>query len=473
MSGGPLPHRPRLLEHGLLRRHVVDGQEKLLLHDGQSEQVLELTLEQLSHIIACDGTRDIGGVMLAAARAGAYRRASSIEQLLAELHERGLLGDGVAPLRADQPSTARSSQQAERPLEPLPGYRFACDGNSTCCATYSSVPFSLQDARRAQRLAPEVVGEGVAARFFLPLHGSVDDSRCAVTMVDGACAFLTGDGRCRMHAAEGAEAKPRGCQTFPACHVDDGEAIRVSVAVECACVLTSLDSAGAEPLVAASVRTAGELPPGTRIATLPATVRVNDQLDAPRAALRRWSVRALEAVQGCDDAVAAWWALADAANEGGIDGPIRPLAGQQPPSASALGFQLMALAAATADKRETTVGWRSVGDRARRLSAWLDIAAQALLDPKVAAARLEGAARHGLSEAFHLRALLWGHQLVSPKLTLVQSLRDRAVRVLLARQCAEAVPDDCADDPSAGFPLTAVEAMMRGQGLDAYVVGLG
>jgi lysine-N-methylase len=101
------------------------------------------------------------------------------------------------------------------------------------------------------------------------------------------------------------------------------------------------------------------------------------------------------------------------------------------------------------------------------LAIWLDGAAQSLIELAEARARL-GAPTHARHEAFYVKTLVFGHQLVSHQLSLVATLRDRAIRVLLARAAVSCAPDD----PSSSAPLTAVEAMMRGQGLDAYAVGL-
>jgi lysine-N-methylase len=454
----------------MLRRHLVDGEEKLILHDTRVEEIVELDAEQLQQIRVCDGTRDIGGVLLAAARAGVYTRASKIESLLAALAQRGLLADGIAPRHAALDGAGQAEPTPSfRPLERLDGYQFRCDGNGSCCTTYASIPFGVDDARRASRRAPDVM-ERDEAHFFLPLYGSSDADMRAVTMVDGACAFLDADGMCRVH-----DVKPRGCDTFPACFVDDGDAVRASVALECPCVLSSLSAPAGESL-AEDAGAASEVPPGARVVALPEHIRLHADATAPRAALRRWSVVVLDAIDelGPLDGVAVYWALADEVAAHGLDtAPLRSgLNKWAPPRSAALGLWLLALAAKTADKRETTAAWRGKRDRSRRLSAWLDQAAQALLEPKLLEDRLSGPGPNAAHEAFHLRSTVWGHQLVSRQLTLEQSLRDRAIRLLLARQCAEAVPEESVGDPSARYPLTAVEAMMRGQGLDAYAAGL-
>src|SRR5690606_26926473 len=108
----------------------------------------------------------------------------------------------------------------------------------------------------------------------------------------------------------------------------------------------------------------------------------------------------------------ALWALAETVREHGLDveAACTALAAPPPPGA-ALGFHLLALAGATADKRATADGWRGERDRVRRLARWLDEAAQALLDRRVVDARLAEGAGGPLAthEAFHLRALVHGH----------------------------------------------------------------
>jgi lysine-N-methylase len=83
-----------------------------------------------------------------------------------------------------------------------------------------------------------------------------------------------------------------------------------------------------------------------------------------------------------------------------------------------------------------------------------------LLDPT---ARTD-AARFRRDELFFLRVLLHGHQLAG-ELPLARALRDRAVRLILARALPDALPEG---DPARAHPLALVEAMMRGHGLAVY-----
>jgi lysine-N-methylase len=117
-------------------------------------------------------------------------------------------------------------------------------------------------------------------------------------------------------------------------------------------------------------------------------------------------------------------------------------------------------------------------------SAWIAEAAQALLSPAVLEAALRAAdpARGGLlpgelqadpdADAFYLRAVLHGHQLVA-EAPLAMALRDRAIRILLGRSLGAVLARLAPEDAARDHPLTLVEAMMRGHGLGAYVREVG
>ena len=72
---------------------------------------------------------------------------------------------------------------------------------------------------------------GTGQTFFLILIMCV--LRWGTTGRPQGCAYLEGEGRCSLHAKGGPEAKPLGCRTFPTSFIDDGDSVRVSVAVEC------------------------------------------------------------------------------------------------------------------------------------------------------------------------------------------------------------------------------------------------
>jgi len=472
-----LPHRPRLGNNAMLRRHVVDGNVVHVVHDVDRAELMELDERQFKVLLCCDGTRDLGGIALAAYRASAYRRGSDIERLLLELQQRGLIADGLAP---EQPLPVSD----DRPIEVLPGYRFHCDaeiGKGSCCTTYSSLAFTRDDRQRAEMLVPTPVAEGDAPpreRVFLPIAGSVDSGVYAAAMVDGSCSYLDG-ASCRIHATGGEEAKPVGCSLYPATFIDDTVAIRASVMVECACVLASAgqDRAGEQEgsaLVPETVRVGADLPPAVHVARVPAVVRLHGEHTVDPQQLHRWSAQMTSVLQSGPprDGVALSWSLAEMVRGGELADELPVVAA---PSSAALAMHLLALNSTTKNKLESSRGWRSSRDRTRRLSDWFCKETERLQRASHVAELLEMDADP--DETFYLQAVIFGHQLVDEHLTVAQGLRDRAVRLLLARALrwsvtAGEVPSELEGEPSLRYPITAVEAMMRGQGLASYAVGL-
>src|SRR5690606_10383911 len=89
-----LPRRPRLAAHVLARRHVIDGQERVILHDQQHDEVLQIGAREWAVLEAADGTRGPEGLVVAARRAGAYVRVAAVRELLVSLSARGMLEAG-------------------------------------------------------------------------------------------------------------------------------------------------------------------------------------------------------------------------------------------------------------------------------------------------------------------------------------------------------------------------------------------
>jgi lysine-N-methylase len=467
MTDAPMiPFRPRLADHALLRRYHIKGVERLLIIDAITDDVLEIEANALDLIRCADGTRDLGGIILTAVRRGAYRRASEVTGLLAELAERGLLTDGI------EPGLPPNLRCPERPLEVIPGYSLHCDANGSCCGTYSAVALSPDEAQRARALLPEILNtDADRSRGFLPVQSSVELHALAITMVDGHCPYLADDGRCRIQLVAGPEAKPRGCRIFPATFVDDGRAVRVSVAVECPCVLASLGLEGGGNLLPSGAAVEADLIPGSPIVRLPEIITVSESHRATRDELRTWSKALVELTVNLDDPLAAFWCLADAVREAGLspEAAREVLRGATPPPSISLGFPLMKLASIAQAKEEML---RHLGadatDRTSQLALWLSRGAQELLKHDAVDHLLEAPPQFPGHERFYFRATLFGHHLVATEMTIEQALRDRALRLLLARQLGSDVPEECADHPAAAYPITAVESMMRGQGLDRY-----
>src|SRR5262249_21966516 len=148
------PLRPRLAEHALVRRHVVDGREIVVVHDVRSGNLIRMGPREWDFVAGADGTRDFDAIVLAAARRGGLRRAAEIEAVLAVLAGAGLLADGI-----DAPPLPEATDPA-RPLDVLPGFSLTCDAGGACCSMYGSVSFSPLEAARARALRPEVMSGG-------------------------------------------------------------------------------------------------------------------------------------------------------------------------------------------------------------------------------------------------------------------------------------------------------------------------
>jgi lysine-N-methylase len=334
------------------------------------------------------------------------------------------------------------------------------------------VRFAEDEAARARATLPAPLDHAVDARLFTPLAGGgAPDGSLAVALVDGRCAFLGGGGACRLHAAAGAAAKPAGCRSFPATFVDDGREVRVSVACECACVLASAGQAGGEPLVAPHARQVGDLHLSTPPSVLPERIQLTAAATATRADFVAWSdaVRAAVAAGGASDVPSLFWALAGGVEAHGLgfsalEDALRAAWSQPPQGLRAWTSALRARAAA---KLAASEAWRSPRDRVRRMAGWIDAAARALDEDCAEPTRWDAPAVEALArdEAFYLHAVLFGHHLAGAQ-PLASALRDRALRCLLARRVR--VP---LDEPANAqrHPLAAVEALMRGQGMDAYV----
>jgi lysine-N-methylase len=455
-------------DHVALRRHLVDGREHIFAHDLHTEETFPLDRRQLRLLGCADGTRDLGGVVLAAVRCGAYRRSSELLELLGKLHERGMLADGI------EVGEPRRSPAPARPLAVLADFTLRCDHNATCCGTYGGVVFSRTECARAETLVPDALAQldGRDDRF-LPVRSSAPGPYETAPMVDGHCPFLDAAGLCRIQAAGGPTAKPLGCQLFPATFVDDGQQVRVSVLVECPCVLASIGAVDGSSLVPAGARVEGDLLAGTPVIRLPDTLPLAADRAGTPAELSRWSHVLCERVAGVVDPLAALWSLADAVRDYGLalEPSLQAVDAPAVPDEAALAFPLMALSGRAAAKLEAVRSWRSERDRTQQLAVWLAAGAQALLEPTRVEQALAGAELHRRHERFYLQATLFGHHLAIEPVPLDRALRDRATRLLLARQLAHDVPDECASHPAVPYPLTAVESMMRAQGLSAYTRG--
>lgn len=457
-----VPERPRLAPEVLARLHLADGEAKVILQDPRRGVVLEIEPASWMVLRQADGTRDLDALCLAASRSGLYRGEADLRALLEGLTEAGVLVDGIEQPQPPAPVAAPTRNEA-RPLEPLPGYRFACDGNGSCCRTYGSVAFTRLEAMQARLTSAEMALPLPADEAFTPLSGGdMEAWSLAVAQVEGRCLYLEDDGLCGLHRRDGARAKPFPCRLYPAMLVDDGEAVRVSALPECGCVFASAaaPSAEAEPLIDPAARTLGELGPQATVVHVPDPVPLTAMRTAPIAALRRFSddlVRALAPGQDTvRDAVAVAWGLADHIEAHGLDGATVEKAAL--PEQAEIAPWLEALAARAAEVAELEASWRGGSDRSRRVARWI---AEALAEPTWPLPAVDPAA-----EAFYLRTLAHGHRLTIEGRPLSRGLRDRATRLLAARAMASrGTPVEVQD---ARWPLAPLEAAMRNLRLSPY-----
>lgn len=476
----PFPTRPRLADHVLARRHITGGEAVIVLHDQHTGRLVQLGPREWGLLAASDGTRDLEGIILAARREGAHARVPALKSFLEQLHGADLLADGTPDDTAESPSTSAPATHAptepespadDRPLDVLPNFSLHCDGSGSCCRIYGSVIFGPVESARARALFPEIQGGGDRhEKVFLPDHGSAPTGGCAVTLVDGRCAYLGESGHCAIHARAGGPAKPIGCNLFPASFLDDGERIAVSASVECAYILASVGRPGGAPLIAPEARFRSDLDPSVVITTLPESLAVTPTKSANRAEVRAWS-RRINAVSPPADLATTLWSLATAIDEHGLEADLA-LSFQTPlaidPPQILPWIEALALRAARRVREDAV--WRSPRDLARLASSWIAEAASDLLSSQ-ALSLPAPTAEVAASEAFYLRAALHGYKLFGDS-PLTLTLRDRAVRLLVARALPTIFARTGATDPACAHPLTLVEAMLRGHALEAYVSDL-
>jgi lysine-N-methylase len=462
-----LPRRPRLADHVVPRLHVVDGERVVLLHDRRKERLARIGEREWGLIAAADGTREVEGIVVAAARAGARATVAGLREFLEDLHAAEWLAPGEEPpakLPAEGNEARKASKPRHFPLRRLPGFRLSCDGLGGCCRQYGTTLLSAAEVARARVFCPEVLDGGEdAARVFAPERGSVPTGGVAVTMVDGRCAYLGGDGRCAIHVAGGADAKPIGCRTYPGLFAFDGQSVRVCPSVECACVLVSAAGEGGEPLLAGAESTA-DIDPSIHLEPLAASTTIAPGL----------SVAGPEYVVFCDAFVAAieaapslplpevLWTLADGLQAG--TAPLVALdlavAAPAPIPAVPLEERLTAIGARVTHRLDQDRSWRSSRDLVLRALGWLHESVLARLRGDA----LGATASPAEDERFYLRSLAFGLHLETSA-GLAESLRDRAVRLLLARSFPARA---AAEDSAASRPLALVEALFRGQGIGSY-----
>ena len=111
---------------------------------------------------------------------------------------------------------------------PLGAQRYSCHGCGDCCRDFTVQLREADLAKIAAQGWERELGE-VTVEFR--------GQRYLKQRADGGCVFLLADGKCRIHAEHGLEAKPLACQMFPFTLAPDAREARVGISFACASVL--------------------------------------------------------------------------------------------------------------------------------------------------------------------------------------------------------------------------------------------
>ncbi len=430
----------------LARRHVLDGREFVVLHDEARRETLELDPATWAVLSCADGTRDVEGIIAAAARTGARSTPSALSRLLIALAERDCLREG-APDHAPDVVTIRTRPEdvAALPIASLPNYRYHCDGSGGCCRAYGSVLLTPGDRDRARAALPDHEIAGLpAARWFTPDKGSAPTPLSVPVAVDGGCGFLATDGSCEIHRRIGLEGKPQGCAAFPRMACADGVEVRVSVIPECACVLRPVPDGVGEPLDEGWTRGA-DIPAITVVDVLPASVVLDGERTESRAWLRSQVAEVLGEVERARDPARVCWTRADAWSS------------PEPVDLEPYVASLRGRARDLLRRRTTYVG---ENDWVLRSLQWLVGTLHLLGDADLRSLIVAPTEQADPVEVRYLRAALWGYQGFEAG-PAVRVMRTHAAKIWIARAMAE-VP---LAPSKAALPLATLSMLLRGHAL--------
>lgn len=456
--GDELPARPRLAPNVWARRHWVDSEEIIVVRGPGFSGVLKLGDAAWEALTLADGTRDLEGLQAACAREGVSWTLEELHELLGELHELGFVvhgpvsfDDGVLSGGGEEMNEVAPPEAEEvRPLEPLVGFSFACDGSGSCCRFYDSIAFRAEEGQ----LARLITNGGPTEDLFTPTLGAqLDRSSWTPMMNNGRCAFLDEGGSCAIHRLGGYPRKPVGCRVYPRNMIDDGVAVRVSVAPECKCVFDSALHRGGEPLVSPQAKSIEALGDEAIVPTLPQRIVVGGSKEVDRAELRAFSVWLDGWLRETDaDLAAAAWHLADVLEEQGLVTSFDAVPALPEEAKTWLAWLGRAARGCTADES----AWRSTSDLHLRALRWLADALESPGSPTPSPS----------AERWYLLSLNHTYRLTTAPRPLAHGLRDRAVRMLAARAMRETAPGF--EDPTTSHPLAMLEALLRDTRLSRY-----
>ena len=109
------------------------------------------------------------------------------------------------------------------------GQNWSCHGCSDCCRGGMAIPLSPEDRRRIEQQHWSAADGVEPAQMIVSGLNGVRLGHGA----DGACVFLNGDGRCKIHAKFGEAAKPLACRLFPLVIHPAGKKLLVGLRFSC------------------------------------------------------------------------------------------------------------------------------------------------------------------------------------------------------------------------------------------------
>jgi len=119
-------------------------------------------------------------------------------------------------------------------LPPMDAQRYDCQGCTHCCRDLLVQLTSLDRRRIDQQNWSDKLGVAPYIR-----HGQ---NHVLSHTPDGACVFLTDDGKCRIHAEHGLTAKPLACQLYPFTLEADADGLRIAMRFDCPTVARNTGS---------------------------------------------------------------------------------------------------------------------------------------------------------------------------------------------------------------------------------------
>lgn len=120
-------------------------------------------------------------------------------------------------------------------LPDLKSQLWDCHGCTSCCRELV--------VHLTQRDVDEIERQGWRQRMSEPPYIRLGRERVLNHQPGGGCVFLTEDGRCRIHAEFGAEAKPLACRLYPFTLHHEGDAIRAGLRFDCPSAVSNSGSA--------------------------------------------------------------------------------------------------------------------------------------------------------------------------------------------------------------------------------------